>query len=971
MLKQKVFLKKNRRGNVLKIVREHYLRDDLWCGVDGCSKCELQTSGQTPLSRSLESPSTAVPEPHVLIPDTNVILHQLEILSSDAIKNVVLLKTVLDEARKRSPPLFKKLTDLMSATDKRCYVFINEHHKDTFVERVAGETSNDYSDRLIRRAAHWYSEHLEGSGLRALLLTDDRDNLRRAKKEGVPCMRVSAYVWSLSAHPELVDQLAALDCAGAGDHAVTYPEHLSLAALQSGVRTGRLRQGKFFARDDNYLEATVMVEGLDQPVLLQGRYDLNRAVQDDIVAVELYPKDRWSVPSNMALLDTGFENDYSCERDFPPASCLGQPGAQPTGRVVGIIKRKWRQYCGMVELNPIAEEMSHQFVPANDRIPRVVIQTARGRQLAGQRVVVSIDSWPRNSRYPQGHFCRDLGKIGTKSAENEVLLLEHDVPHSHFSEPVLACLPQLPWVITPQDEANRVDLRHVDVCSVDPPGCTDIDDALHCIPLKNGNYEVGVHIADVSHFIRPGTAIDKEAANRGTTVYLIDKRIDMVPDLLSSNLCSLRGGETRFAFSCIWEITPKAEIVNTKFHKSIIRSRAALTYAEAQLKIDDVTQQDAVSISLRGLNMLAKQLKQRRLDDGALLLASPEIRFHIDSETHDPIDVQSKQLLETNSMVEEFMLLANVSVAEQILHEFPECALLRRHPEPPPSNFLPLIKAARLQGFELDVSSNKRLQESLNSAVKPATPYFNTMLRIMATRCMMQAVYFCTGTVSRELYQHYGLAAPIYTHFTSPIRRYADIIVHRLLAVVTGQDSTYKELLDKRRTQNTCNHINYRHRMAQYSQRASVGLHTHLFFRERVREEEGYVLQVKQNAVSVLVPKYGLESTILLPGSERQNATVQFVYDEQVPCQSAAGVTLRTFDKVIVQLSVESRNIQQQKLVMKLVKPEIPGFTVEPLEPPPEPLPEPAAAPEPTKPSSKASKRQRADAARPTKKKTK
>ncbi|XP_037070638.1 exosome complex exonuclease RRP44-like [Pollicipes pollicipes] len=926
MLKHKTFLKKNRRGNVLKIVREHYLRDDLWCGVQGCEDCR-QPAHEAPLERAAPSVSSAVPEPHLLLPDTNVILHQLEILSSDAIKNVILLKTVLDEARKRSPPLYKKLTDLMSSTNKHCYVFINEHHKDTYVERVPGETSNDYSDRLIRRAALWYNEH--ATGVKTLLLTDDRENLRRARKEDLPSMRVSAYVWSMPDHPELADQLASLELGVPGDGAVCYPEHLGLALLQAGIKSGTYRQGKFFARDDNYLEGTVMVEGLEQPVLIQGRYNLNRAVQDDIVAVELFPRERWSVPSNLAIEDVGFDNDFSCELGFPPECCLGQAAAQPTGRVVGVIKRKWRQYCGMVELNPIPEEIHHQFVPANGRVPRVLIQTARGQQLAGKRVVVTIDSWPRNSRYPLGHFCRDLGKIGTKSAENEVLLLEHDVPHSHFSDGVMACLPRLPWEITPQDVANRVDLRHVDVCSVDPPGCTDIDDALHCKRLESGNFEVGVHIADVSHFIRPGTAIDKEAANRGTTVYLIDKRIDMVPDLLSSNLCSLRGGEERFAFSCIWEVTPDAEIVHTKFHKSIIRSRAALTYGEAQLKIDDASQQDAVSQSLRGLNSLAKVLKRRRLENGALLLASPEIRFHIDSETHDPIDVQAKQLLETNSMVEEFMLLANVSVAEKILEEFPECALLRRHPQPPPNNFQPLVKAAELQGFKLNVDSNKALQESLNLAVRPDNPYFNTMLRIMATRCMMQAVYFCTGTISRDQFQHYGLAAPIYTHFTSPIRRYADIIVHRLLAVVTGQDSTYKELLDKRRTQSTCNHINYRHRMAQYSQRASVGLHTHLFFKERVREEEGYVLLVKQNAVSVLVPKYGLESTILLPGSERENARVQFVYDDKVPSQAAGGVTLKTFDKVIVQLSVESRNVQQQKLVMKLIKPEIPGFTVE------------------------------------------
>lgn len=167
-----------------------------------------------------------------------------------------------------------------------------------------------------------------------------------------------------------------------------------------------------------------------------------------------------------------------------------------------------------------------------------------------------------------------------------------------------------------QDVAKRVDLRDITICSVDPPGCTDIDDALHCRRIENGNFEVGVHIADVSHFIRPGNAMDKEAASRATTVYLVDKRIDMVPELLSSNLCSLRGGEERFAFSCVWEVDENANIISTKFHKSIIKSKKAMTYEEAQLIIDDDSQQHDVAESLRGLNNLAKLLKKRRIEKG-------------------------------------------------------------------------------------------------------------------------------------------------------------------------------------------------------------------------------------------------------------------------------------------------------------------------------------------------------------------
>ena len=454
-----------------------------------------------------------------------------------------------------------------------------------------------------------------------------------------------------------------------------------------------------------------------------------------------------------------------------------------------------------------------------------------------------------------------------------MLLVEHDVPHLSFSAAVLANLPQMPWSITSDDIKARTDLRHLNICSVDPPGCTDIDDALHCRRLENGNLEVGVHIADVSHFVRPNTALDKEAANRGTTVYLADKRIDMVPELLSSNLCSLRGGEERFAFSTIWEMTSEAEIVSTRFMKSIIRFRATLTYAEAQMRIDNATMVDPVTTSLRFLNQLAKKLKQIQVGKDALTLVSPEVRFEVDSETHDPIDLQTKELRDTNSLVEEFMLLANISVALHIRENFSHCALLRRHPSPPLSNYDILIKAGACKGEQLAVESAKALATSLDEATLQDEPYFNTMLRIMATRCMMQALYFSAGTIPVEEFHHYGLATPIYTYFTSPIRRYADLMVHRLLAVSIQADSTYPNLLNKHKMQQLCNHLNHRHKNAQYAARASVNLHTHLFFKSKDTVEEGFVLFVRKNSLQILIPKYGLENPLFFDDVKESGAT--------------------------------------------------------------------------------------------------
>ncbi|KAK2526992.1 Dis3 [Columba guinea] len=891
MLTSRMFLKRTRAGAVVKVVREHYLREDIPCGAAGCGRCPPRPAGPGLglEARPSGAASSLCPGPHYLLPDTNLLLHQIDILEDPVIKNVIVLQTVLQEVRNRSAPVYKRIRDVIQNPEKHFYSFTNEHHRETYIEQEQGESSNDRNDRAIRVAVKWYNEHLkkieDEEKIQVIFLTNDRANKEKALEEGITAYTCEEYIKSLVANPDLVDRLACVSDEGKEIESgkIIFPEHIPLSKLQQGIKSGIYVQGTYRASRDNYLEATVWVHGdaeENKEIIIQGLKHLNRAVHEDIVAVELLAKDEWVAPSSVVLQDDG-QNEDDIENEEEKENILktsvSKDMLRPTGRVVGIIKRNWRPFCGMLSKSQIKEARRHLFTPADRRIPRIRIETRQADTLEGQRIIVAIDGWPRNSRYPNGHFVKNLGSAGDKETETEVLLLEHDVPHQPFSQSVLSFLPQMPWSITEQDMKYREDLRHLCVCSVDPPGCTDIDDALHCREVENGNIEVGVHIADVSHFIRPGNALDEESAKRGTTVYLCEKRIDMVPELLSSNLCSLRSNVDRLAFSCIWEMNHKAEILKTRFTKSIINSKASLTYAEAQMRIDSATMNDDITISLRGLNKLAKILKKRRIDNGALVLSSPEVRFHMDSETHDPIDLQTKELKETNSMVEEFMLLANVSVAQKIYDEFPEFALLRKHPAPPPSNYDILVKAAKSQAslyhnLEIKTDSAKALAESLDKAESPAFPYLNTLLRIMATRCMMQAVYFCSGMDND--FHHYGLASPIYTHFTSPIRRYADIIVHRLLAVAIGADSTYPELTDKHKLADMCKNLNYRHKMAQYAQRASVAFHT------------------------------------------------------QVPSLTVEDTTLHVFDKVKVNVMLDASNIQHQKIRMVLVEPKILGNDV-------------------------------------------
>ena len=548
--------------------------------------------------------------------------------------------------------------------------------------------------------------------------------------------------------------------------------------------------------------------------------------------------------------------------DKPSTLSVADMPDRQHGRVVGIIKRNWREYCGT--LRPVHEDRKDEvgsgsfnkadrvFIPADPRVPNVLIQTRHSSDLENKRIVVVLDGWDRFSRMPRGHWTTILGDVGDRSVESAVILHEHGVITREFSEAVLRCLPPADWTPSEQDVKERKDLRNICVVSVDPPGCKDIDDAVSCEKLPNGNYRVGVHIADVTHFVLPDTAVDKEASERCTTVYLVERRTDMLPGLLTTDICSLRAQVDRVTFTVLWEVTPKAEILSTDFCKAIINSRAALSYAEAQARIDDKHDNSEITINLRNLHKLTKQLRKKRMDNGALELASQEVKFELDSETQDPTDVAEYQMRESNKLIEELMLLANQAVAVKILESFPMFSVLRRHPPPKDEQLKALRKLLGTHGIDFKFGGNKELGESLNKAQKDGDPYFNTLVRMMTTRCMNQAVYFCTGELQPALYPHYGLAMERYTHFTSPIRRYADVLVHRLLAAAIGLTPLPEQLQSKPEIAEQCEVINMRHRMAQWAGRASADLHTFMFFSANgAKIAEAVITRVRRTGMQV------------------------------------------------------------------------------------------------------------------------
>ncbi|XP_062144128.1 exosome complex exonuclease RRP44 homolog A isoform X2 [Alnus glutinosa] len=798
----------------------------------------------------------------------------------------------------------------------------------------------------IRVAAQWYQSHLGGAA-QVLLITNDRENKRKAIEEGISAETIESYVKSLG-RPDLLDLLVQpssedVDMDEVEDlrpskRKVIYTEHKPMSEITSGLHRGIYHQGKLRVNRYNPFEAYVGSESIGDEIIIYGRTNMNRAFDGDIVAVELLPQDQWHEEKSLSIADEeDVEEDVhlvpSSADDAPRPAMLVQGSAgdtnavssRPSGCVVGIIKRNWHSYCGSLEPMPMpagSGGTAHAlFVSKDRRIPKIRIQTRQLENLLDKRIIVAVDSWDRLSRYPSGHYVRTIGEIGDRDTESEVVLIENDINSRPFSSQVLACLPPLPWSVSSEDLANpiRQDLRHLCVFSVDPPGCKDIDDALHCTSLPTGNFEVGVHIADVTNFVHPGTPLDDEASQRGTSVYLVERRIDMLPKPLTEDICSLRADVERLAFSVIWEMTPEAEIISTRYTKSVIKSCAALSYIEAQARMDDSRLVDPLTTDLRNMNGLAKIMRLRRIERGALTLASAEVKFQIDTETHDPLDIGMYQIREANQMVEEFMLAANVSVAQKILKHFPLCSLLRRHPIPTREMLEPLLRTAAAVGLNLDVSSSKALADSLDHAVGD-DPYFNKLIRILATRCMTQAVYFCSGDLSPPEYQHYGLAAPLYTHFTSPIRRYADVIVHRLLAASLEIYKLPSIFQDRPQLTSVADNLNYRHRNAQMAGRASVELHTLIYFRKRPTDTEARVVKIRANGFIVFVPKYGIEGPVYLTPRSEKGSGEWYVDEQQQKIKKMDGsLSYNVLQTVQIHMEVVEPQPNRPKLQLSLI----------------------------------------------------
>jgi ribonuclease R len=487
----------------------------------------------------------------------------------------------------------------------------------------------------------------------------------------------------------------------------------------------------------------------------------------------------------------------------------GRSGARPEGKVVEVISRSKTEFVGRVQLSakfafviPDSRKIYNDFFVYPEK-------TKNARD--NDKVIVRVKDWGGRDKSPTAEVIDILGAAGENEAEIHSIMAEFGLPFS-FEESVEKAAADISEVISESEIKKRRDFRDITTFTIDPADAKDFDDALSLKTLQNGNYEIGVHIADVTHYVVPDTILEEEAYNRATSVYLVDRTIPMLPEKLSNNLCSLRPNEDKLTFSAVFEITPQAKVVNEWFGRTVIHSDRRFTYEEAQERIETGEGDFVDEINL--LNGLAHQLKKARFDNGAINFETVEVKFKLD-EKGKPLGVITKVRKDAHKLIEEFMLLANKKVAESINKKkggAERVFVYRTHDNPDPEKLENFAGFAVRFGHKLqfDRGSVSGQLNQLMSDIE-GKPEQN-VLESLAIRSMAKAKY------TTDPKGHFGLAFDYYSHFTSPIRRYPDMMVHRLLQHHLDSDKP----LNKEKYEEQCVHASEREKRAAEAERASI-----------------------------------------------------------------------------------------------------------------------------------------------------
>ena len=777
---------------------EVYLREDISCGFPGCLSCKGNARAGTPLNNSRE---------FFTLPSSAKVIELFGAqFWEECARDVILCKSVETRAREKfnsNPRLMRAMRGVYEDARKDGFLFDDVHC------RKVREIRKRRGCSLVEATATFYGEKFKTLGLTkpkiVVLTTKTRTKTNRLGEKNDLVMEMHAFEYIQRYHPE--DEALMLKVQAAleekeeenveeEDTDATFTEYIPQVEVDEGVANSTIIVGQM--RVDSSRTSAVV----NNSIRIDSKVKMNRALHLDTVAVDVN-----------------------------------------TNAVVHVVSRKQMVFtCVLDEKDAddsrLAQRNSVLVVPReSSKLPRFKMLKNAPDALRGKLFSVRFSSWSRGKTFPDAHFLNIIGDVGSFQGEVDAVLASCMIRKEPFGVKANSELPQSDWGIPQNEFDTRRDFRKDPatlIFSVDPPGCVDVDDAMSVRKLKSG-YEIGVHIADVSFFVREKTALDAEGKARGTTVYLPNERIDMLPEILSANLCSLLEGQDRLAVSCVWNVD---ENLNNEgkpwFGRSIIRNRKAIDYYSAQALLDEGVAGCANNMrdfydALRILTNFANKKRRVREMNGALELASAELRFetHADAGDHEELSttaVAEKRDVSTMKTVAELMISANCACAERIYTKFLEASFVRRHRMPTADAFDDMKKYCSefLNFAAFDSSSGLALNESLSKAIRlsrGSRASAQAFFRGSAAQKMQEAEYcVCDGAKSSL---HFGLAVDLYTHFTSPIRRYADIIAHRQLlyaiddATTTCGDNVFK----KSNLHDLAEHLNERTRMSKVVQR--------------------------------------------------------------------------------------------------------------------------------------------------------